>query len=535
MSISATLPGELLSMIFAHATRPRGEGAAPRLSPCASDEEFDAVSLFNITHVCRFWRVVALADRALWTDIHSHCLSQAQQDAFLQRSRDQPVSLCSRADFSDFADVVNSLPAARLRRLKLVLNSHPRDIAPLMLLHAPILECLTFVSGNDELPVDLLLQRPQLLSSEVVYLKALALHAIGWVPSNHFPALTHLYLSVLPNQKERLSAGEILSLLSHTPQLEFVHLRGVESDLTHGRSYTSLPFALPRLRSLTCNHWAHGQVVKLLSHIMLPRRCRVRLSNIINESYVVGYPAPLPQLAPLRGTTHLELASSPTHLLLVCDGGPSGVWLETTMYGGHNWNSWLAGLHAVLPLSNITSLHINIHRKHTFWPSLLPHMLQLTRLDVIVGSSEVGHRRPIDMLCDLLTSSGTSALAPAPALRKLRLQFVESVRRNQSPASSLRRMLEHRARAGCQLHRLSIQLNAETWSIELAEEVGQKLVAALSEHVRVLRVRVVDPSEEPLCQFKMRDGWNVAGAELYWTLDAWERPQYVLWQVSREW
>ncbi|TFK79600.1 hypothetical protein K466DRAFT_559829 [Polyporus arcularius HHB13444] len=405
MSISATLPGELLSTIFAHATRPRSEGVAPRLCPCPSDEEFDAVSLFNITHVCRFWRVVALADRALWTDI-PHCLSQAQQDAFLQRSRDRPVSLCSRADHSDFADVVNSLPAARIRRLKLVLNSHPRDIAPLMRLRAPILECLTFVS-DDERPVDdVLLQRPLLLSGEVVYLKALAVQpAISWIPSNYFPALTHLYLSVLPDQHQHLGAFEILSLLSNTPQLEFVHLKGPEHISVHESSKTALPIALPRLRSLTCYRWAHVQVVKLLSHVTLPEFCRVRLSHNAVDPRYEGYPEPLPQMVPLSGITHLELASSPTRILLVSEGELSGVWLETTMYGGFIWNSWLAGLHAVLPLSNLTSLHINIHCKHTFWPALLSHMSQLTRLDVIVGSSKLGHRRPIDTLCDLLSSS----------------------------------------------------------------------------------------------------------------------------------
>ncbi|KAI0716190.1 hypothetical protein C8T65DRAFT_572405, partial [Cerioporus squamosus] len=234
--------------------------------------------------------------------------------------------------------------------------------------------------------------------------------------------------------------------------------------------------------------------------------------------------------------THLDLASSPHHLLLVSEGESSGFWLGARMSDeSATWDSWLTGLHAILPFSNLTSLDINIHCEHTFWPEALRHMSQLTRLDVLVGMSKtVWHQRPSssDMLCDLLVLPGTPVLAPA--LRELRLEVLEFVPHHPVPTSSLRQMLEHRARAGCLLHRLAVQLSGESLDAVLVQKTGRELAAALSGHVQVFDL--VDASERPgLCQFTTRDDWDVAGAEVYWTLWSSDQPWYNFWPLSREW
>ncbi|RDX41117.1 hypothetical protein OH76DRAFT_1561755 [Lentinus brumalis] len=518
MSIN-TLPHELFSIIFKYATEPEREALVPIFPICVDDDPVvDTVPVLHLTHVCRLWRAVALGDPTLWTRVDSR--HPAQMEAFIERSQNLPVSLFVRAGpESDFADVLSSLPATRLCRLDMELETIPRDIAPLTHLHAPNLECLTISSEEEGSFGGVLPYWPQLLSTKVINLKALAVHpAMSWIPSNHFPALTHLHLSFAPEQPVSLCVYDILPLLSNTPQLEFAHIAGVMYSSMHEHPSVIPPVALPRLRSLVCSGWAHVQVVKLLALVHLPDRCWVRLEDIPIDPSSDGYPQPIPQIAPLSHTTHLEVASCEDHLLLVSEGEHSGFWIESHIDDGSaTWDSWIAELPAMMPLSNITSLHINIHHEHTCWPAVLRHMSQLTDFDVLVGSSAPGHD-PVDMLCELLSEEPL----PAPALSRLRLHLVESIGRTGAPpVYTIAEMLAHRARVGHRVHHLHILSNVPSHLAEHLDGLSRRL----SPYVDVFETLTSQPASS---EFKVRDVWNVAGAERYWRTDYVDRPCYNL-------
>ena len=174
----------------------------------------------------------------------------------------------------EFGEVVENLPALRLRRLDVEFNPLPKDLGPLMLLRAPNLECLTissleFVSIVRWPPY---VQRTRLLSGQVTGLKALALQAmVTWLPTNHFPALTHLYLSIVSLHTPELRVSDILPLLANTPQLEFAHIvRIIYSTVAEPPAPVVTPIMLPRLRSLACVSWAHVRAVTLLAYLQLP-------------------------------------------------------------------------------------------------------------------------------------------------------------------------------------------------------------------------------------------------------------------------
>ena len=290
-----SLPHELLTMIFRYATQPRIEELVPTLPISLEDGLIDTVSTIRITHVCQLWRDIALKDPTLWTCVDSKHV--ARMDAYLTRSRKVPVSLCLHLNPWNLEEVVENLPALRLRRLDVEFYPLPKDLGPLMLLRAPNLECLTissleFVSIVRWPPY---VQRTRLLSGEVTGLKALALQAmVTWLPTNHFPALTHLHLSIVSLHTPELRVSDILPLLANTPQLEFAHIaRIIYSTIAEPPAPVVTPIMLPRLRSLACVSWAHVRAVTLLTYLELPDCCWVRFQDLAIDPSTDGYPEAL--------------------------------------------------------------------------------------------------------------------------------------------------------------------------------------------------------------------------------------------------
>ncbi|KAH9941849.1 uncharacterized protein BXZ73DRAFT_4076, partial [Epithele typhae] len=256
----------------------------------------DTSQLIAITHVCHRWRSVATTYPRFWTRVDGHHATQIVE--FRARSLSLPLSLY--LDSREPATV--SLPALghrqfqlnlytlllvwrkTVRRLDMVERVYPASPDPpdwLVSLSMPTLQVLNLAVVVDEEPDDLHLRRIVLLGDPVSSLKALAVSGItAWTPANHFPSLTHLYLSF--DYVSGITSSDILSVLANTPCLEYLHFRWLQyfPDLHGIVGLTILPppVRLPRLRSLLLTDCA-DDFIRLFKLLELPSHVPIRLHN----------------------------------------------------------------------------------------------------------------------------------------------------------------------------------------------------------------------------------------------------------------
>ena len=240
-------------------------------------------------------------------------------DAYLTRSQKVPVSLCLQLNPWNLEEVVEYLPAVRLRRLDVEFNTLPEDLGPLMLLRALNLECLTISSSEFVAIVGWpqYVQRPRLLSGEVTGLKALALQARVMASyqslsrAHPSPSLhrAHPYARAAcirhPTSSRKHSAAGVCSHCGDDIQYSCRAAR------TSRHSHHAPPPPVARLclqGSRTCR-----------DAVDLSRASRLLLGSLPgprNRPVNRRLPGSAPGgVAPLAHTTHLEIASSPEHLV----------------------------------------------------------------------------------------------------------------------------------------------------------------------------------------------------------------------------
>ncbi|RPD54048.1 hypothetical protein L227DRAFT_604269 [Lentinus tigrinus ALCF2SS1-6] len=512
------IPHDLLVLIFKHVS-----GAADQSSfaytlghdPANKEAYIDARAVLTLSHVSRHWKRTMLETPTLWTRIDGR--RRERREVFMERAQPAPTALYLHAKAEELATLLSTTPGERLRRLDLTLDSgwslDDSDMALLTTYAAPNLECLTISANREYSPVETVsaLARVRILDGQANLLKALALHFIsGWMPSNSFPSLTHLHLTFAVDTD--VGTPGLLTLLASAPNLEFV-LMGQQLLLPEEELPRSDPVVLSRLRSLTLVRWAYTRVMNLLKCLVFPDQCFVRLNNI---GQVPSEPAPLPDVASLHHATKLDILSTDNEGLLVADNDTSGFWIQAYMTGDTTWDQWCYRIPAMFTLSTITSLHVNFHNTHTFWPSIMRHLSAVTQLKAIVGKpSEHSGVRPIDTLCDLLSEQPILL----PSLQDLCVQGLPDDNSIGAHSSRLVDMTALRARAGHRLRRLTVQPN-----LSIAQPFTEQTVAELGENVD--EFALVGPGSPQLCEFRMRDVWHVKGAERYWRLDLWHELKY---------
>ncbi|KAM5537509.1 hypothetical protein V8D89_008836 [Ganoderma adspersum] len=347
-------------------------------------------------------------------------------------------------------------------------------------------------------------------------LEALAIvPAISWIPANHFPNLTHLYVSFYISV-ESPHPHDIISFLRNTPCLEIMHLYRLDHRETPPANdpseFDATRVELPRLRSLVFTLSAYPPAVEILHGIALQPSTLIRLDHLFIPHNSLD-PSPIPaDLGPLSTVTVLELTVEYEILFLVAqdtaESSSGGFWLKVKHEDDLFWDTWLLGLPTMLPLRNITTLRADVY--DTVLPPILGDFVHLTELS---GPRRRRDATPlVHTLCVALSHTHPVA---CPALRALALEWPRNMPRAADlGAPDIVAMLSTRARLGHPIRRLVVQAVAmEFGSVRLAHFSEQ--LTALAEHVE--EFEECTDSDAHVCAFEMRGMWDVEGT--YWAVD----------------
>ncbi|KAM5537508.1 hypothetical protein V8D89_008835 [Ganoderma adspersum] len=540
------LPQELLALVFNEvvaAHKPETPISFPALSSDGNRPTLRALKV--ISQVCRLWRDVAFGTPALWTDVDSRSYPHDELYNVLQRSYALPISLFlhKASELEESAETgtrqVHSSSllqrmASRLHRVDLdVEEPRPPILEKLLSFNGSTVHCLTISSTFSELmygALDNVTHVIPILQGQVDSLQALAIvPSIGWIPANHFPSLTHLYISFLSGYVQSPDPQDILFLLHNTPRLQILYLHHLASRDTPStnepwRSDSSQPIKLQHLRSLVFAYCAYEPAVDILCELSLPQATLVRL----DDTYIPydHYPDTLPSsIGPLKRIDAMEIAVTDNSFFLVAEGDSSGFWLRMRTFQDIDLDPWVSHLHIPIPFGTLVTLRLDARDSHVF--TLLQHAVQLSDLSVALSlgwEDGPGFERTLPplvrTLCSLLSCSQPIV---CPSLRSLTLQWPKGMSSFEDlGVPDVISMLSTRATLGQPVARLVVQANSAHIH---AESVQSSFFAAqlaqLAEHVEEYE-ECADWNVD-VCASELRAMWNVEGTEDYWTLDEMQR------------
>ncbi|KAI0712571.1 hypothetical protein C8Q76DRAFT_797409 [Earliella scabrosa] len=529
--IASKVPVEVLVAIFNYCVVPLFLDA-----PLGESGHTNSRALIRATHVCRRWRAVAIATPALWTVI-DNCWSVEQVEAWLNRSNTAPLSLFYREDMNgsgsrtrhpSMCDTLRDTEYSRLRRLDVDAGSlGPLYTCPWYLRRkAPMIECLTITSQ----PVPSTLDQedveddaPFLFCSEA-RLKALAIIPVTcWLPSNTFPHLTHLKISISSISLEWLM-HHFMRLLSSAPLLQYLHVSEADSL----PPYPGPRVVLASLRQVSITNTVLAFPFHLLSYLDIPEDALVRVSGTKLRG----------DAGKLRTTTYrrlndvnMEIYGADELVHLVTRNPQNGVlWISVEFMrfkDGDEWGfRWLSSaLSRLLDLSSLTAIHVYIENMVVL-TRILPGMAQLQELTLrSLRCSEIieGKQLPWSRYTDSHSATfysmlgGTEGHAMAcPGLRYLGVETDHTFAIFHS--SHVVRMAAARSAAGHRIQRIVIHGLPSA-----GDMVPPEALAQIVDHVDMFDFG--DRRERGnLCRFDMRDRWTDPEVERYWTLEESERP-----------
>ncbi|EKM51280.1 uncharacterized protein PHACADRAFT_177934 [Phanerochaete carnosa HHB-10118-sp] len=287
---ATSLPPELLSRIFEQhiqlCKESWGQKTFSERLPPSCIPTVGPYSWIRATHVCRYWRDVALTNPLLWSDIVLTCNYECVE-TMLARSRRVPLYVQSYN--SCCAGDACPIP---IRPLRLVLKHLPRirsltlyikwwvyfDIVDTLRGPAPLLQQLTLSTPSGL--YDTTYMQPAVLFPEHAPLTELTLCSFGfpWTDPAPFRALRSL--RVVKGTPARPEVGDVLGALRHLPALRTLALEDVFIPSAPGLPALPAPpdvVALPALATLVLA----GDAVAcgtLLSGLVLPRATRITLN-----------------------------------------------------------------------------------------------------------------------------------------------------------------------------------------------------------------------------------------------------------------
>ncbi|PIL27893.1 hypothetical protein GSI_10015 [Ganoderma sinense ZZ0214-1] len=471
-------------------------------------------SLKVITQVCRLWRDVAFGAPELWTRIDARHYPGDELLSLVQRSSPLPLSLFLDNVYEDTVQTSSGLlrnSSSRLDRVDITMkHTTPSVIEELLSFDGSTLRCFTMSSppfrGQSPFHRDSVTHAIPILQGHADTLEAPSISpSIGWIPTNHFPNLTHLYIA-FDILVESPSPHDVLSLLLNTPCLEILHIHRLddrESRLTTEPSQSEAPpVELARLRSLVFTVSAYPPAAEILQGLSLQPSALIRLDNLFIP-YNSLDPDPIPaELGPLSTVTELEFAVEQEMLFLVAQGtaeSSGGFWLKPSARTRTTRSS--------RPSSD------------------LGDFVHLSELSVRLVGSQFGTGTDDSDAPPPLVHSLCVALSCSPP------QHQAVWPRNMSKAEDLGvpaiiAMLSTRARFGHPIRRLVVQAVAIEFGLIRMPHLSEQLVA-LAAHVEEYEDSECVDADVHACPFEMRDVWNfVRGAEEYWAVDDKLRARY---------
>ena len=538
-SLPNKLPHELLVMVFQKALP---TDAAFSFPGAIEDDGYRPIlqGLNVITQVCRLWRNVAFGTPALWTRVDARGYPADQLWNLVERSDPLPLSFfleqAGDVTMQESHEILHRI-SSRLHRIDInITQPTPLAIKELLSFDGSMLRCLTTsypAFDRQSIPNrDNATHVIPILQGQTDSLEALAIvPSTGWIPANHFPHLTHLYISFDTSPHPR----DILFLLHNTPCLEIMHFHhlGRQETPPTGDPSESLPVELPRLRSLVFTVSAYHPVVEILCALSIPPSALIRLDNLF-VPYDTQYPDPIPaNLSPLAHVTTMDLAVEEQMLFLVMQGASSGLWLRARHAHNMFWDRWLLNLAHTLstPLRNLVSLRLDVYMDDEGGPlALLPHAVQLSELSVRFNKFlGMGVLPLVRAVCLALSQSQPPGHGQAvcPSLRSLALEWPRNLPQSADLGiSDIVAMLSTRSHFGQPIRKLVVQAIAVSLG-SIPATVFSEQLSSLAEYVEEYEERA--DQDTHACAFEMREMWDVEGVEDYWKVDESLRPEYSLW------
>ncbi|KAI0060059.1 hypothetical protein BV25DRAFT_978094 [Artomyces pyxidatus] len=290
---ASRLSPEILEMVFWFAA-----AAWPASKRAEEGRRYD-LGWIQITHVCRYWREVALRDHRLWSEISLDEMSAPWRSTMLYRSRKRPLALSVDLRRSEPKEL-DALCRIILDYYTLLRTEHLAVILPLgeeptfeilvdvfeSTRQAPILESLEIINDPKAYPYSILSSGSEPgVPPSPPNLKSLRLVncCLDW-RQPRFETLTHLDIEITSCRRMLFrhvaTPRSIVTWLRSMPDLQTLRLRGIFYELTPeamARQFESNEVAkLPKLSEL----WLHGPAqvcVAIAVHLEYPPTAHVQI------------------------------------------------------------------------------------------------------------------------------------------------------------------------------------------------------------------------------------------------------------------
>lgn len=515
-------------------------------------------ALLAVTHVCRVWRRVSLDHPLLWAHI-TVTGNRLLLEAFLLRAGGCTVSVqwfkapLAPGPYTTIFDLVRD-HGSRIRRLELYCPQNVSNSSlQLLPFPTPLLRCLRYQCTSSPARA----WEPQSIGDgNVATVEALFIERVSYrLPSNSFPNLTHLHLSLaLVNVEETLTP--LISFFSRLPAVEIVHLTrstrykwcmSSPSPLRPGRAN------LPHLRSMTLHGFPLDYAKCLLRHLHLPSTALVALQEMRpSPNTVDSLRACLASLnANVRLATHLDIAVTDEVITIVADGPSTGVWVNAYLITQGQPRDWIFSILKELPLQHIITLHIQAADFRAFhFHGLFPLLPELTTLRLVLSMTSrlapletrlftCREPRAADAVGEFALALAEGNPPPCPKLTPLELCFAYfQPEITRDVVALLRDMLRVRRHRGSP-HSLMVQPIPVTLEHARNSNMGREyreevewtdwicdVLPRFEELRRYLAEGGKSAVELPtvtLGAFEKRDVWDVEGAQRYWQVG---QPEY---------
>ena len=222
-----------------------------------------AADVLPLTHVCRRWRQIAMDMRVLWTTVDDR--KRLPFEIHVQRSRGLPLYVI--IDGKPTKNILSGLRKHRdsIRQLHWVAaRCFGYDFRTDLELPLPNLQTATLFGTKTYKDEKLNLFGNAGTSS----LQRLSFGSVHWLPTNHFPHLTQLHLSLWTGNPY---PSVFLAFLRRCPNLVDVFITSLFADEPELIPDPDTDFVeLPRLRRLSLKGFARNEIVHVLSHIRAP-------------------------------------------------------------------------------------------------------------------------------------------------------------------------------------------------------------------------------------------------------------------------